>query len=87
MRDMKNIGIVRRIDELGRLTIPVEMRRALQIAPGDEVEIAAQDDAIVARKYQPGCAFCDSEDAPIELFGRHICEDCARCITAALREV
>ena len=51
MKDMKNIGIVRRIDELGRLVIPVEMRRALQIMPGDAVEITAQDDAIVARKY------------------------------------
>ena len=64
---MKPTGIVRRVDELGRIVLPVELRRALEIAERDTLEIALDGDHIVLRKYQPVCVFCN---AAAELLGR-----------------
>ena len=58
---MKDTGIVRNIDEMGRLVLPKEMRRKMDIESGDEIEFYAEDDRIVLRKYQPTCFFCGGE--------------------------
>ena len=57
---MKTTGIVRRIDELGRVVLPVELRRTLGLDVRDPVEIFVEEDAIILRKYQPNCIFCGS---------------------------
>ena len=57
---MKATGIVRKVDELGRLVLPIEMRRVLDIAEKDAVEIYAEGDSIILRKFQPFCTFCGS---------------------------
>ena len=73
---MKDTGIVRNIDEMGRLVLPKEMRRKMDIASGDEIEFYAEDDRIVLRKYQPSCFFCGGEVALVEFKGKRLCADC-----------
>ena len=55
---MKSTGIVRRIDELGRITIPKETRTMLDIKDNDSLEIFTEDGMILLKKYQPCCVFC-----------------------------
>lgn len=82
---MKQTGIVRRVDELGRFVIPAELRRTQGIDIGTELEIFTAEDGIVLRKYARGCTFCGSDDVLLELpNGRAVCEACARVI---VREV
>ena len=57
---MKSTGIVRKVDELGRIVLPIELRRTLDIAEKDSLEIYVDDDSIILRKYQPACIFCDN---------------------------
>ena len=67
---MKDIGIVRNIDEMGRLVIPKEMRRKMDIDTGDEIEFFIEGDRIVLRKYQPSCLFCGGEGVLVEYKGK-----------------
>ena len=55
---MRTRGIVRRLDELGRIVLPIEMRRSFDLAEHDRVEICMEGDTIVLRKYEPNCCFC-----------------------------
>ena len=73
---MKSTGIVRKIDELGRVVIPMEMRRSMGIEDGDAFEIYVDDERIVLSKYVPFCAFCNSSDGLIEYHGKRICKAC-----------
>ena len=57
---MKSTGIVRKVDELGRIVLPIELRRTLDIEEKDALEIYVEDDSIILRKYQQSCIFCDS---------------------------
>lgn len=57
---MKSTGIVRKVDELGRIVLPIELRRTLDISEKDTLEIYVEGSAIVLRKYRPSCIFCDS---------------------------
>jgi len=75
---MKSTGIVRRVDELGRIVLPAELRRTLDIGEKDQMEILVQDDAVVMRKYRPTCVFCDSVRDLAIFRGRNVCEDCLR---------
>ena len=74
--DMKDIGIVRNIDEMGRLVIPKEMRRKMDIETGDEIEFFIEGDRIVLRKFEPTCLFCGSEVALVEYKGKRLCAEC-----------
>ncbi len=73
---MKSTGIVRKVDELGRIVLPIEMRRTLDIAEKDALEIYVDADNIILRKYQPACIFCDSMKNVITFQGKNICSDC-----------
>jgi len=75
---LKNIGIVRKVDELGRIVVPIELRRSLSIGDRAEVEIYLDEKThqIILRKHQPMCAFCSSEDDIISYKGQLICKDC-----------
>ena len=72
---MKTTGIVRKVDELGRIVLPVEIRRQLDIDKGT-VEIFADEDQVYLRKYSPSCVFCGKEENLIEFEGQHICAAC-----------
>lgn len=62
---MKSTGIVRKVDELGRIVLPVELRRTMDIAEKDPLEIYVDGNSIVLRKYRPSCIFCDgTKDGP-----------------------
>ena len=73
---MKSVGIVRRVDELGRIVIPVELRRSLGIDITDALEIYVDDDGIVLKKYEPGCVFCGNVKKVNAYKGKHICSAC-----------
>ncbi|MDO4567253.1 MAG: AbrB/MazE/SpoVT family DNA-binding domain-containing protein [Oscillospiraceae bacterium] len=75
---MKIVGIVREIDKLGRIVIPVEYRAQLGIASGDPVEISAEKDRIIIKRYTPSCVFCKSERSTREFMGRSVCENCLK---------
>ncbi|AUW92781.1 MAG: AbrB/MazE/SpoVT family DNA-binding domain-containing protein [Sulfobacillus thermosulfidooxidans] len=73
---MKSTGIVRKVDELGRVVLPIELRRTLRIEDKDSLEIYVDGEMIVLRKYEPACIFCGNADN-IETFrGKNICHDC-----------
>ncbi|MEJ5186752.1 MAG: AbrB/MazE/SpoVT family DNA-binding domain-containing protein [Candidatus Geothermincolales bacterium] len=74
--DMKATGIVRRIDELGRIVIPMELRKTLNIKQKDQIEIFVQGDNIVLRKYQPGCVFCGNQDKLKRFKNLDVCTKC-----------
>lgn len=75
---MKSTGIVRKVDELGRIVIPIELRRHLGIHEHDALEIFTDKDSIVLRRYEPNdaCVFCSESEDTTEFGGRHICHDC-----------
>ncbi|MDH6430252.1 MULTISPECIES: AbrB/MazE/SpoVT family DNA-binding domain-containing protein [Paenibacillus] len=78
---MKATGIVRQLDGLGRIVIPMELRRTMNIKDGDGLEIFVEGEKIVLRKYAPGCTLCGSLEG-IEYFsGKPICHTCISKIT------
>lgn len=77
---MKSSGIVRKVDELGRIVLPVEMRRLLNISEKDALEIFIQDDSIVVRKHHDECVFCGSVRGVVSFKGRNVCADCINSI-------
>lgn len=76
MKVMKSTGIIRSIDELGRIVIPKEIRKKLGIASTDPVEIYVDGEKIVLAKYEPNCNFCGSGDSVTEFKGKKICRAC-----------
>ena len=75
---MKSTGIIRKVDDLGRIVLPIELRRTLDIAERDELEIFMEDDRIVLKKYEPACVFCSSEQGLVSYRGKNVCQECAR---------
>lgn len=69
---MKNTGIVRKLDELGRITIPIELRRSLGIEDKGALEIFTQDDVIVLKKYEPTCIFTGEKDDLVDYCGKKV---------------
>lgn len=74
--NMKNVGLIRKVDELGRIVLPIEMRRVLDIKEKDQLEILNSGDAIIIRKYKPYCIFCGSEDIKLNYKDNNICKNC-----------
>ena len=73
---MKSTGVVRKIDELGRIVLPIEIRNNLDIKSRDAVEIFVDGDMVILKKYEPACIFCGNA-ANVESFsGKLICKDC-----------
>ena len=73
---MKSIGIVRRVDELGRVVLPMELRKILDIEPRDSLEIFTDGDRIILRKYEPQCIFCSNSESMRTFKGKNVCENC-----------
>lgn len=80
---MKNTGMARRIDDLGRIVLPSELRRLFGIHAGDELEISVEGDAILLRKIQVGCMFCDGVGDLREHKGKQVCGRCRRALAAS----
>lgn len=75
---MKSTGIVRRVDELGRIVIPIELRRVLGIGEKDALEIYTDNEKIVLKKYEPACIFCGSVDNVQNFKGKLVCTECIK---------
>ncbi|WP_409068884.1 AbrB/MazE/SpoVT family DNA-binding domain-containing protein [Clostridium caseinilyticum] len=75
---MKNIGIVRKVDDLGRIVIPKELRRTLNIEEGDGLEIYTEGEQIILKKYEPCCIFCGEGKEVINFKGKNICKKCLK---------
>ncbi len=73
---MKSLGIVRKVDELGRIVLPIETRRRLELENGDGVEIFMEKDRVILKKYEPSCMFCGDADDIITYKDKRICRSC-----------
>lgn len=80
---MKATGIVRKVDELGRVVLPVELRRTLGIDVRDPLEIYVDRGNIVLKKYSPSCLFCGEAKDMIVFRNRNVCRDCLTELAAA----
>ena len=79
---MKSTGIVRKVDDLGRIVLPIELRRMLDIAERDELEIYMESDRIVLQKYEPACIFCASSRGLVTHGGKNVCRECVKKLSA-----
>ena len=70
---MKSTGVVRKVDELGRIVLPIEIRKVLEIDVKDALEIFTDDDKIILRKYTPACIFCGNADDVVYFNNKRIC--------------
>lgn len=79
---MKNTGIVRRLDKLGRIVLPKEICRVFNIETKDFLEIYVEDEKIILQKYNPSCIFCKSDVNVTEFKDKYICEACLKELNA-----
>jgi transcriptional pleiotropic regulator of transition state genes len=73
---MKATGIVRKVDELGRIVLPIELRKNLDINIKDPLEIYVDGNSVILKKYLPACIFCGEATDIVQFQGRNICTDC-----------
>ena len=73
---MGTMGIVRKVDDLGRIVLPKELRMTMDIRDKDSLEISVEGDKIILKKYEPSCAFCASKENIIKFKDHYICKDC-----------
>lgn len=73
---MRGTGIVRKIDPLGRIILPIELRKVLNIDIADSLEIYVTDNEIMLKKYQPACIFCNNAKEMIVFKNKNICKKC-----------
>ena len=73
---MKSTGIVRKVDELGRIVIPIELRRTLNIDIKDSIEIYVDNSSIVLKKYEPTCLFCGESENVVTYKDKNVCKSC-----------
>lgn len=75
---MKSTGIIRKVDDLGRIVLPIELRRTLDISERDELEIYMENDHIILQKFEPACVFCGSFRNLILYRRKNVCQDCVK---------
>ena len=73
---MASKGIVRGLDSLGRVVLPIELRRSLDLGEHDRVEILAEGDRLILKKYAPNCLFCGGSRELKEYRGKFVCAGC-----------
>jgi len=75
---MKSTGIVRKVDELGRIVLPIELRRTFDIEEKDALEIYVDQNMIILKKYEPACIFCGDAKDVFTFSGKNVCHTCAK---------
>ncbi|MCD8004541.1 MAG: AbrB/MazE/SpoVT family DNA-binding domain-containing protein [Oscillospiraceae bacterium] len=78
---MKSTGIVRKVDELGRIVLPIELRRTMNIAERDPLEIYVEGPCIIMKKYEISCVFCGNSEDVKDFKDKCICADCLKELT------
>ncbi len=73
---LKSTGVVRKVDELGRIVIPIELRRTLGIEEKDSLEIYVDNERVILKKYEPACVFCGNAENVQNYKGKNICQNC-----------
>ncbi len=73
---MKSIGVVRHIDRLGRIVLPMELRKVFGIKQDDPLEIYVDEDKIILKQYKPACIFCGNAKEMVSYKGQNICKKC-----------
>ena len=81
---MKATGVTRKIDELGRIVLPIDVRRKLNLSSGDSMEFFVDEGRIILKKYKPSCAFCSGVDGLVFYKGRLVCRDCVNALNELL---
>jgi transcriptional pleiotropic regulator of transition state genes len=74
---VRSVGTARRIDQLGRVVVPAELRKILGIHKGDLLDIRVEEGRLVLLKIEPECAICGGGDNLRQLHEKHVCKDCA----------
>lgn len=80
---MKSTGIVRKVDELGRIVMPIELRRTLDIEVKDALETYVDGNQIILKKYEPACVFCGNAKDVAHFKGKNVCVACVKEIGGA----
>lgn len=83
---MKSTGIIRRVDELGRVVIPIEIRNQFNIIEKDPIEIYVDGSSIILKKFEPNCIFCGNNQDLLSYHDKLICADCANKIGSLEQE-
>jgi len=83
---MKATGSVRHIDNLGRIVLPIDVRRRLDLDTDDSVEIFTEKDRIILRKYEPGCIFCGDAEDVVLFRDKRVCRGCLEMIKEGISE-
>lgn len=83
---MKATGIVRKVDELGRVVLPIELRRTLGIGEKDPLEIFIDGEHVILKKYEPACTFCGSAESIKRFQGKNVCSECVIAIYEKSKE-
>lgn len=83
---MKSTGIVRRVDELGRIVIPIELRNKFNISEKDPIEIYVDGSSIILKKYEPNCIFCGNSKNLIQYKDKLVCTKCSKSISSLSEE-
>jgi len=73
---LKSTGVVRKVDELGRIVIPIELRRTMGIEEKDALEIYVDNEKIILKKYEPACIFCGNAEDVVNYKGKNLCKNC-----------
>jgi len=81
---MKSTGVVRKVDELGRIVIPIELRRTMGIEEKDALEIYVDSDRIILKKYEPACIFCGNAEEVVNYKGKNLCKT---CLTELIKQI
>ncbi len=79
---MKSTGIIRKVDELGRIVIPAQVRKVFAIGTKDHLEIFTEGDKIVLSKFQKNCYFCSSPKDVRSFKGKKVCAGCRKSISS-----
>jgi len=75
---MKSTGIVRKVDSLGRVVLPIELRRTLDVSERDALEIFVEGNSVVLKKYEPTCVFCGNGSNVEQFKGKNVCSTCKK---------
>ncbi|MBQ9804920.1 MAG: AbrB/MazE/SpoVT family DNA-binding domain-containing protein [Clostridia bacterium] len=81
---MKSTGMVRKVDELGRIVLPAEIRQNMDINVRDALEIFTDEGRIILQKYQPSCIFCSNADGIVFFNNKRVCSVCLEQIKTQL---
>lgn len=83
---MRKTGMSRRVDDLGRIVIPAEMRRTFGIKEGNTLDISVDENSIIFTKREEACVFCGSSQDLKEFKGRMVCLTCIGDLTGGSEE-